>query len=457
MSLNSPVYFITALVLCLLLSMPVYLNGQVLEPSSSELSPPGIYWSQVETVVEIGLRDNPEILGFRVMESVSLARFSQTRLFPNPVFGFEWERKRGGTDGERRLSIEIPLPVDGRREAAMGTAKASTDEVRHEIADRERLLRQRIRDSVTTVVAERMKYALLLESLRLAERNQALVAESVEQGLRAPLELNKESVFVNGIRARLEIAQADVSEAESFLATLLGRDSLVGIDLPTSLPGVGYENQKLTGNAEEFLGRRPDVLASQARNQMAEGLLREARAEGRPTFELMFGITEMKSGFPLRGLNSNGEFFPIEDRMRFAGVGLKIGIPIFNRNQGNISAAAGSVESSRLMTSFVERQARNELGVATTRVSRSNRSLELMSKGVIDQARDNFRVMGLSYQEGAISLDEFLRERRTLIDLELEFIESAQMNAIAESALMASTGVMARCEITATCKSGGDK
>lgn len=457
MSLNSPFGFITALVLCSVLSMPIPFNGQALEAIPVELSPPQIYWSQVEAVVDIGLRENPEILGFRLMESVSRGELSQKRLFPNPVIGLEWERRRGGMDGERALSLEIPLPIDGRREAAIRTAKASLDEVRLGIADRERLLRQKIRDSVTAVVAERLRKALLLESLRLAKRNRALVGESVEQGLRAPLELNKENVFVNGIRARLEIAEADVSEAESALATLLGRESLVGIDLPTSLPGVGHEDGQFSWEHEGVVGRRPDVLASRARNRMAEAFLREARTEGRPSFDLMFGIRDMRSGFPLKGLLSTGEFSPIEDRMRFTGIGLRIGIPIFNRNQGNVSAAESSVESTRLMSSFTEREVRNELAVATTRVLRTNRSLEMMSKGVIKQARDNFRVIGLSYEEGAISLDNFLRERRTLIDLEIEFIESARKNAMAESALIASAGVMTRCEITATCKSGEKK
>lgn len=457
MSLNNSLGFITILVLCSVISAPIRLNGQDLEVIASELSPPEIYWSQVESVVDIGLRENPDILGVRLMESVSKGQLSQTRLFPNPVIGLEWERRRGGMDRERALSLEIPLPIDGRREAAIRTAKASLDEVRLGIADRERLLRQRIRDSVTAVVAERLRKTLLLESLKLAERNRSLTAEAVERGLRAPLELNKENVFVNSIRARLEIADADVSEAKSALATLLGRESLAGIELPDSLPGVGPEDGQLEWDLDRFVSRRPDFLASQARNRMAEAFLREARTEGRPSFDLMFGIRDMKSGFPFRGLGSNGEFFPIEDRMRFTGIGLKIGIPIFNRNQGNVSAAESSVESSRLLSSFTERQVRNELMFANTRVMKTNRALELMSKGVIKQARDNFRVTGLSYEAGAISLDDFLRERRALIDLEIEFIEAARRNAMAESALMASAAVLTRCEITTTCKSGGNE
>lgn len=452
MSLNNQYRILTSVLLFLGLLTPSLLLGQTKDSASFDLSPPDVYWTQVERVIEIGLRENPEIAALRLGESISESELRQVRLFPNPTLSVQLEGGRQGMYGERMLGIEMPLPLDGRRGAAVRTARASIEEIRFEIADRERLLRRAIRDAVTAVVAARLRRDFLKLSLELAERSQTLTSEAVDQGLRAPLELNKETVFLNGIRARREMAEADVTEAEVTLATLLGRESLTNIGLPESLPGVIHDDVADTLNKEDLLSKRPDVAASRARIRISEGLLGEARAGGRPTVDLMFGIREMKSGFPLKGLNSNGEFSPIEDRMRFTGVGMRIGIPIFNRNQGGISAATTSVERARRIATSAEIVARNEVSTAIVRLRRAKRSLEIMTRGVVQQARDNLRVIALSYEDGAISLDEFLRERRAAIDLELEFIEAARANAVAETSLLASLGVTNRCELTANCQ-----
>jgi cobalt-zinc-cadmium efflux system outer membrane protein len=302
-----------------------------------------------------------------------------------------------------------------------------------------------------------MRLGLLRSSLTLAENNQRLTARSVEEGLRAPLDLNRELVFVNGLRVKVEIAESELAEVESRLCILLSRETLEGLELPEALPSARLESINAKALHEFAVERRPDVLEKRAGIRIAKGLLGRERAERRPRVDLMLGLRDMTAGFPFTAIDMNGNLSPIEDRMRFSAVGFKIGLPLFNWNQGNISAAEIEVESRGESTSQAELEVRNELDAAISKFNRTSRSLELMIRGVASQARENLRVVRIAYNEGAMSLDEFLREQRALIDVELDLIDVARLNSVTEAELIASVGVASFSELMQAIQSGRTK
>ncbi len=404
------------------------------------LMPPDRYWSIVDAIVQKALIENPYIKGVRNEELVAGQLVRQAGLLENPTLSWQLDRRRGGVDRDRMLDVEIPLPIDGRRESAVRTARAGVDESRFRVLDEERRFVMKVREAVTNLVAARMRRDLLVMNLSLAERNKALTSESVEQGLRAPLDLNREVVFVNALRARIEIAEADVTDFEAGLAAVLGRTDLDGIALPTSLPGSRLENLSLQTAILDQAIKRPDFLSSLSSVSVAKGRLDQSRAEGRPRFDLMFGIRDMRLGFPFLGIDGTGGFSQIEDSMRYTSLGLKVKFPIFNRNQGAVSASRFEFASANEFSEGLRLDIRGEIAGALSRFNRTNRSLGIMVTGVVAPARENFRVTKISYEEGLVSLDEFLREQRGLIDIEVDGIESARANAVAEAGLVAAVG-----------------
>lgn len=423
----------------------------------TNLTTPDIYWRQVQQIVEIGLKENRMIRISRNEEGIARQQLRQSRLFENPTLSTQFDRRGGNTDRERMISLDIPLPIDGRRGASVNTAKAGVEESRFRTLNEERLLAKSIRIAIADVVASRMRLGLLRSSLTLAENNQRLTARSVEEGLRAPLDLNREVVFVNGLRVKVEIAESELAEVESRLCILLSRETLEGLELPAALPSARLESINAKVLHEFAVERRPDVLEKRAGIRIAKGLLGQERAERRPRVDLMLGLRDMTAGFPFTAIDMNGNLSPIEDRMRFSAVGFKIGLPLFNWNQGNISAAKIEVESRGESTSQAELEVRNELDAAISRFNRTSRSLELMIRGVATQARENLRVVRIAYNEGAMSLDEFLREQRALIDVELDLIDVARLNSITEAELIASVGVASFSELMQAIQSGRTK
>lgn len=421
---------------------------------STKLTKPDIYWGQVQRIVEIGLKENRMIQVARNDEAIAQQQLRQSKLFENPTLTAQLDRRRGGMDRERMFNVDIPLPIDGRRGASINTARAGLEESRFRTLDEERLLARNIRIAVADVVASRMRLELLRTSLTIAERNQNLTALSVKEGMRAPLDLNRESVFVNGLKVKFEIARSELTEVEARLCSLLSRESLDGLELPKTLPSARLET--VTGNdaATPVIDRRPDLLANRAGISIAKGMIDQARAEQRPRVDLMLGVRDMKSGFPFNAFDLKGNLSPIEDRMRFSSIGLRINLPVFNWNQGNVSASRFEFDSRVDYAFQSELEARNEINAAITKYNRAGRSLELMVNGVAAQSRENLRVIRIAYNEGAISLDEFLREQRILIDVEQDLIDTAKLNSIAEAELIASVGVDSFAELMKTFQSG---
>lgn len=408
---------------------------------SVDLSPPDVYWNQVETLVQVAIAENPFLRGMRNEEGISQQRLRQNRLIENPMVSAQLDRRPGGVDRERMIDIDIPLPIDGRREARVRTSRAELEEARNRIQDEERMIAMRVRESVANTIAARTKLRLLRETLELAERNRANTAQAVDAGLSAPLDLSRETVFVNSLRVRLESAEAEVVSMESELAALLGRSNLADIVLPSFLPNVRYDGSVTNALALERSSNRPDLLASASRISVAQGRLGEARSEGRPKFNLMLGLRDMRLGFPFQGIDSNGGFSMIEDRMRYRTFGIRIELPLFNRNQGEVAAGKLELSAAQSFARGTGLSVESEVNSSVSRYTRASRALDITIKGVITPARDNFRVLSLAYREGAISLDEFLREQRELLNLEIELIEAARFNAVAEALMLGAVGV----------------
>src|SRR5207253_3121124 len=116
--------------------------------------------------------------------------------------------------------------------------------------------------------------------------------------------------------------------------------------------------------ARQALTNRPDLDAARADVAMGAAKIRKEQAEGRWDASVNVGYQRQDFGFDLNGVTNTGATRPIQDVFHYFGAGVSIVLPVRNRNQGNIAAAAAEAEAAERRLQFAELAVRQEVAAA---------------------------------------------------------------------------------------------
>lgn len=101
-------------------------------------------------------------------------------------------------------------------------------------------------------------------------------------------------------------------------------------------------------------------------------------------------------------------------------------LPLFNRNQGNISAAAAQVAQAQAQRQLLEHLIRREVQTAFSRYESATRTLSIFTQYVLPGAQMNLQTMRGAYEAGQLRLLDVLNEQRKLIEIQT-VIRTAQL------------------------------
>jgi cobalt-zinc-cadmium efflux system outer membrane protein len=417
-----------ALVLTTLAIAGTSSNAQVAQPTPpmsyiKYLDP--INGMTVDQAVDTALRNNAELVAMRKEAEAGEALLRQARLRPNPSLEVQGTRQLGGPDNSLMIEGGLPLELGGRRGARIRAAIQELEIRRQAAAERERQLATEVRNKFGEALAAILKLKFTEEILAVATDNLELVAAQVAEGRRPPLEQNMESVELNRIRAIREIAESTVElrllELRNQLGMLPDQPLALRGDLEQLLEPIPPQ----IGAVEHALKTRPDLLGALAVEQLAAARVEQARAEGRIDADVMLGFQRMRTGFPLLGIEEHtGALLPIDQKMKFFTFGVKLMLPVRNRNQGMVAAARLEEEAARSRREFGELTVRREIAAAYVRYSRAQRAKEIYRVGVRDQAAANLDVVRQTYELGSKTLLDYISEQRRFIETENGYIDA---------------------------------
>ncbi|HYM00431.1 MAG TPA: TolC family protein, partial [Blastocatellia bacterium] len=185
------------------------------------------------------------------------------------------------------------------------------------------------------------------------------------------------------------------------------------------------ENQpKALAEALAFaLANRPDLTAARAAERLALAQIEQARVEGKVDASIFANYQRTSMGFDVRGFDSAGQLVPVTGIFHYATFGLRLTLPLRNKNQGNLEAAAAAAEEARSRREFAEIVVRNEATAAYTRLDRARAALDLYSSGVRDQSLRNLDIIRQTYTLGEKTLIDYLAEQRRYVDIESAYTD----------------------------------
>lgn len=396
-------------------ALPIALRAQ--PPKASEVD--------ADKAVETALRNNQELDAMRRERDAARAMIAQARLRANPSVEAKRVQDVKGADSQTMAEVMLPLETGGRRTARIRVAEAELAVRERSVENAERLMAADVRMKFGEAVAAKRKAAVAERIVADFTENYRIISARVTEGKTAPLEQNMMLVELNRMRSGLETATARAETALLELRNMLGMkpdgEPLVLADdlgdLLAALP-------KLDEATAAALLARPDLGGARALVAVADARIESAKAMARPDVDLTGGYQRMVSGFPLKGLDDAGMPMPIMNTTNMFTFGVRVMLPVRNRNQGEIEAATFEREAARSRIVFGEITVRREVATAFAKYERAVRAQSIFENGVRDQAAANLRVYWQMYELGRNSLADYVTQHRSFLDIENETIDA---------------------------------
>jgi cobalt-zinc-cadmium efflux system outer membrane protein len=219
----------------------------------------------------------------------------------------------------------------------------------------------------------------------------------------------------------LRIAQQILESSWRILTVVMGKPGLPLARLEGNLeevPDLGFDESVAT-----TLRESPEVKLAQQTVDRAEASLVQARKAPIPDLQLTGILTQ--------------NYEPLDTRRMPTGLmgGAQIGVqlPIFDRNQGNIAAARGEIESAKQELVRVKLEVERNLAAIFRDYDSARVTVRQYKAEMLPRAEQAYNMYRTNYQKMSAAYPQVLISQRTLFQFEADYVqalETAWQNAL---------------------------
>jgi cobalt-zinc-cadmium efflux system outer membrane protein len=377
----------------------------VVAPPVTIAGPPADGPRSLDDCVTIALQSHPRITAARAEIRAAQGKAVQARLYPNPVIaGFT--PQAAGSDSQWSGTVAQDIVTAGKLRLQQQAA------LREVQAAEWRLVRARFdvmtavrRDFYLLLVAQRRQeiFRLLLEIANRSYEIGKKLAEAGE-GTRADVlfwSIERDQAEVRLLNAAVTI-EADRRRLAADMAVPREQIGIVEGDLLAALPDF-----EIAGLQEAVVRRNALPRAAAAEIARAQWTLDRARVQPIPNINLMGGYQR--------------QVLPAQDQGLYQ---VMLEVPLFNRNQGNVRAAAADITAARADLRNVELDLAARAAETMNIFRRAQRTVAWYEEGILPKARETVEVTQLLYGQGEVTFLSLLQAQKILTELELAYVEA---------------------------------
>jgi cobalt-zinc-cadmium efflux system outer membrane protein len=368
-------------------------------------------------VVALALDRNGDILAGRQQVTAAMGGVTQARLKANPSLDASGAHQLTGSMNTITAGVSLPLELHHRRERRTEVAETSAKASDLEQADRERRLRGEVEAKFGDVLASLRDLQVTEDLLDLNRKALELTQARADQGAIPPLDTNLLRVEVNRIDALRVSLEAKVEVDLLELKSLAGMKPEEQLLLQGSLDTPPHFE-------ERPVQTRPDLLAAQQAQLVADARLRQTQTDARADANVFASYQRVNSSFDLNAFNPAGQIRPIQGIFHFLSAGVSITLPVRNRNQGAIETAVAQIEEATHRREYLELVAMREVASARISLEKAREALRIYRDGVRTQASENLQVVRRAYELGRTQLLDVIAEQRRYMDVEMGYTEA---------------------------------
>ena len=355
----------------------------------------------------------------------------QTHLIANPLFQFENENLRPGQTYSRDVDTYAfftqPLDVLGKRKGRIDVAEraVSRTQAEYELASRQ--------------VVQNVKLAYW--SARGAQENQDLLNATVANFQRI-IDYNSAQLSAGAIseqdllRVQLEGERLQITAHLAAIDLTRTRVELLRQMGETEFPEIILTEPLNASSAQTDLMDLQQVLAQRSEIKIARAALGEAQAKsrlqdvsGRPDLDIIYGFKRTQLVDATSGVNT-------------AMAGVRLTIPVTDRNQGNRAEAVAEVRVQEQLLAATEAGVRADYyGALHDYQLRRNEVIETL-RPLREHATNISAIAQAAYTQGGTDLLRLLDAERARLDAELAYVRGMVEYQQSIANLQAAEGVL---------------
>ena len=399
--------------------------------------------SELTQLLKAAMARNPEIRSRQARIGQAQGRQLQAGLHPNPSIGLEVETEldaAGTADRGFTAGYSHVFETAGKRGRRLAVAEVEVQISEDELAETRRVIAGQLRTLFLQILLLKRDVSTRQDLLRIATDFADLIQAQVQEGEVPALTLDQAKAEAERIQADLGLL---VSQEEGLLLQLR---TLAGLD-PTDTVVVRGELEPhdigppLEELSRRALAARPDLKAARAEVDRVSAQAELLKAQAVPNIVGSAGYSYSRSAFDLFGLTADGRPAPIRELSHGISVGVSLELPVRDRNQGNLAAAAAEGRAQRFHIRSLESSIRQEVAVAYQRYASSYHSLAVLQTEVLDRSRMALEALQKAYELGEIAFNDVLAEQRRLADLQGAYNSVLQAYATAAADLAQAVAV----------------
>jgi cobalt-zinc-cadmium efflux system outer membrane protein len=392
---------------------------------------------RLEDLEAKALQSNPTLLQAESDVQSAQGRREQAGLWPNPTVGYVGDEIAGGVLGGGKQGALVEQNIILGRKLYLAQKVAGFDVRIAELEKEEQ--RYRIQNAIRSayfqtlsaqelVTLDDQYVKLSVATLETAQRLANIGARDTSEVAMAEIELERAKLAADVQRARLQ------QEWEN-LRSIVGDPTLpIGYltgKLDAELPQLDSEQM-----VNVLVTESPAIKIARESTARADTSVLEARRQSVPDLRLRAGIEQ---NFEQNELT--GKPFGLEG---FAEV--RVELPIFNRNQGNVASARADLERSQAETRRIELQLRQQAAVAAEQYQTARATVERYQTQILPRTHRLYEMQLKAWRRMSLSYPQVLLAQQSLFTAQAEYIRALQhlrTNAVALSGFLLSDGLAA--------------
>lgn len=353
-------------------------------------------------------RDNPDLSAARLRIREALGRMKQAGRRSNPEVEGGLEGNHHFDEGRIEIGISQRFPVTNRLRLEKDISVLELKAAEAEIREVERRLISEARGALVEVLAFRQQRQLREQQAEVSRKLAEFTAQAADKGELSPIDAGQSRL--EAARYASEIRQLKASEVAAVgkLKPLLGMTTgeilnVTGTLPPAVLPGGGVDP-----------ARRPDFQAATLDAQAAAQAVALEKSRRYDDFEAGIVAGLERSEDAPDGFENEG----------IIGLRVKVALPFWDRNEGNIEAAEARAERKQKEAVALAHTIRHEADTARREMVEWRRMLAEIANTLLPLAATQAAEAEGAYRDGFTDLQTVLRAREQQLQLASSRIEA---------------------------------
>ncbi len=358
---------------------------------------------------ELALRQNPTLAQGQALIQQARGNWLQVGLYPNPIIGYQSEEiGDGGTAGKHGGFIQQNIVTGNKLGWNRAVARQDLDRARWQWqAQQLRVLNsvrvqyyQALGAQRTAAVAENL-LSIAQQGVTTAEQLVAVQEAPRTDVLQAQVELSNVQLLVRTVQHQQRAARRALAAVVG-VSELPPRPLAGELEWPGAIPELAWED-----DLARLWNSSPVLQIAHARVARARAQLQRERVQPIPDLGLQAGVMHDFEGDQVLASAQAG-----------------IMLPIYNKNQGNIAAAAAELHRATADVERLQLVLQRGLAEAHQRYAVARSQVELYRDAILPKAQETLQLTTKAYDVGELDFFRVLTARRTYGESYVEYVRA---------------------------------